>query len=65
MHRHECVRKLRILKRTDFWNVWLAGAYKSSGSHADHQQKPVLIRDEKVKWVEFGNTPDCEPAARS
>ena len=32
------VRKLRILKRTDFWNVsqWLAGAYKSSSSHKDH-----------------------------
>ena len=54
------VRKLRILKRTDFWNVykWLAGAYRSSGSHTDHQQKPVLIRDEKVKWLDFGSTPD-------
>ena len=54
------VRKLRILKRTDFWNVykWLAGAYRSSGSHTDHQQKPVLIRDEKVKWLDFGSTSD-------
>ena len=34
------------------------GAYRSSGSHKDHQQKPVLIRDEKVKWLEFGSTPD-------
>ena len=33
------VRKLRILKRNDFWDVsrWLPGAYKSSGSHVDHQ----------------------------
>ena len=54
------VRKLRILKRTDFWNVykWLAGAYRSSASHTDHQQQPVLIRDDKVKWLDFGSTPD-------
>ena len=45
---------------TDFWNVykWLADAYRFSGSHTDHQQKPVLIRDEKVKWLDFGSTPD-------
>ena len=30
------------------------------GSHLDHQQKPVLIRDEKIKWLDFGNTPDPE-----
>ena len=35
-----------------------AGAYKSSGSHTDYLQKPVLIRDEKVKWLDFGSTPD-------
>ena len=54
------VRKLRILKRTDFWDVsrWLAGAYKSSGGHPDHQQKPVLIRDDKIKWLDFGNDDD-------
>ena len=54
------VRKLRILKRSDFWNVykWLAGAYRSSASHTDHQQQPVLIRDDKVKWLDFGSTPD-------
>ena len=37
-----------------------AGAYKSSGSHLDHQQKPVLIRDEKIKWLDFGKTPNPE-----
>ena len=50
---------MRILKHTDFWNVskWLAGAQKSSASHLDHEQKPVLIRDE-IKWLDFGSTPD-------
>ena len=54
------VRKLRILKRNDFWDVsrWLAGAYKSSAGHQDHLQKPVLIRDDKIKWLDFGMTPD-------
>ena len=54
------VRKLRILKRNDFWNVsnWLGGAYKSSSSHLDHLQNPVLIRDDKIKWLDFGITPD-------
>ena len=37
---------------------WLAGAYRSSASHTDHQQQPVLIRDDKVKWLDFGSTPD-------
>ena len=27
-------------------------------SHMDHQQRPLLIRDEKVKWLDFGSTPD-------
>ena len=56
------VRKLRILKRNDFWNVskWLGGAYKSSASHLDQQQTPVLIRDDKIKWLDFGTTPDPE-----
>ena len=56
------VRKLRILKRTDFWgrSKWLEGAYKSSSGHLDHQQKPVLIRDDKIKWLDFGQTPDPE-----
>ena len=53
VQQHEVVRKLRILKGTDFWNT-----YNSSGSHTDHQQKPVLIRDETVKWLDFGSTPD-------
>ena len=34
------------------------GVLRSSGSHSDHQQKPVLIRDKKVKWLDFGSTPD-------
>ena len=56
------VRKHRILKRNDFWDVskWLGGAYKSSSSHVDHLQKPVLIRDDKIKWLDFGATPDPE-----
>ena len=54
------VRELKTLKRTDFWDVfkWLAGAYKSEGSHTDHLQKSLLIQDEKVKWLDFGCTPD-------
>ena len=56
------VWKLRILKRNDFWDVakWLAGAYKSSCSHLDHQRKPVLVRGDKIKWLDFGQTPDPE-----
>ena len=56
------VRKLRILKHNDFWNVskWLGGAYKSSTSHLDQQQTSVLIRDDKIKWLDFGTTPDPE-----
>ena len=56
------VRKLRILKRNGFWDVskWLGGAYTSSSSHVDHLQKPVLIRDDKIKWLDFGATPDPE-----
>ena len=26
----------------------------------DHQEKPVLIRDDKMKWLDFGKTPDPE-----
>ena len=57
-----CLRFSSILKRSDFWDVskWLAGAYRSSGSHLDHQRKPVLMRDEKIKWLDFGKTPDPE-----
>ena len=49
---------LFLLKRDDFWDLskWLAGAYKSSASHQDHLQKPVLIRDEKIKWLDFSMT---------
>ena len=45
-----------------FWDVSksLAGAYKSSASHLDQQQTPVLIRDDKIKWLDFGTTPDPE-----
>ena len=39
---------------------WLAGAYKSSGNHLDHQRQPVLIRDDRIKWLDFGQTPDPE-----
>ena len=54
------VRKLRILTRNDFWDVsrWLAGAYASSSDHLDQHKKPVLIRDHKIKWLDFGTTPD-------
>ena len=60
--KQEFVRKLRILKRNNFWNVskWLGGAYKSSTSHVDQQQTPVLIRDDKIKWLDFGTNPDPE-----
>ena len=46
----------------DFWIVskWLGGAYKSSSSHLDHLQNPVLIRDDRRKWLDFGITPDPE-----
>ena len=56
------VRNLRILKRNNFWNVskFLGGAYKSSSSHLDHLQNPVLIRDDRIKWLDFGVTPDPE-----
>ena len=61
-NRQRFVRKVCILKQNDFWDVskWLAGAYKSSGSHVDHQQTPVLIRDDKIKWLDFGRTTDPE-----
>ena len=39
---------------------WLGGAYKSSASHLDQQQTLVLIRDDKIKWLHFGTTPDPE-----
>ena len=32
----------------------------STGSHHVHQRKPVLIRDKKIKWLDFGKTPDPE-----
>ena len=61
-NKQQFVRKVRILKRNDFWNVsqWLAGAYRSSGGHLDQQHKPVLIGDEKVKWLDSGKTPNLE-----
>ena len=47
-----------------FWDVskWLAGACKSSASHLDQEQTPVLIRDDKTKWLDFGMTPDPQNA---
>ena len=39
---------------------WLAGAYKSSDNHLDHQRQPVSIRDDRIKWLDFGQTPDPE-----
>ena len=33
---------------------------KSSGSLLDHLQAPVLIRDDKIKWLDFGMTPDAQ-----
>ena len=29
-------------------------------SHLDHLQNPVLIRDDRIKWLDFGATPDPE-----
>ena len=54
------VTKLLILKRNDFWNEskWLGGAYNTSTNHLDQQQTPVLIGDSKIKWLDFGTTPD-------
>ena len=54
------VKKLRILTRNNFWDVsrWLAGAYASLSDHLDQHKKPVLIRDHKMKWLDFGTTPD-------
>ena len=53
------IRKLCILTKNDFWNVslWMAGAYASSSDHLD-QKQPVLIRDYKIKWLDFGSNPD-------
>ena len=54
--------RLRFFVYFDFWNVskWQGGAYKSSTSHLDHLQNPVLIRDDKIKWLDFGVTQDPE-----
>ena len=53
---------LPLMHHNDFWDVskWLVGAYKVSTSHLDQQQTPVLIRDDKIKWLDFGTTPDPE-----
>ena len=61
-NKQRSVWKLCILKRNNFWNVskWLGGAYKSASSHLDHLQNPVLIRDDKTKWLDLGITPDPE-----
>ena len=32
--------------------------HESSASHVNHAQKPVLIRDNKIKRLDFGSTPD-------
>ena len=51
---------LRFLSALDGACVarWLAGAYASSSDHLDQHKKPVLIRDHKIKWLDFGTTPD-------
>ena len=48
--RHCLCCLLPVFFSTDSCPV-LAGAHKSPSSHTDHQQKPVLIRDEKAKWL--------------
>ena len=54
------VRKLRILTRNNFWDVsrWLAGAYASASDHLGQHKNPVLIRNHKMKWLDFGTTTD-------
>ena len=35
-------------------------AYKSSSNHPIHQRKLVLSRDNKIKWLDFCQTPNHE-----
>ena len=60
LNKQQFVRKLRILTRNHFWDVsrWLAGTYESASDHLDQHKKPVLIRGHKIKWLDFGTTPD-------
>ena len=59
---HSVYRPPQCPQHNDFWNVskWLGGASQSSASHLDQQQTPVLIRDDKIKWLDFSTTPDPE-----
>ena len=52
------IRKLRIFGLKDFWDIscWLGGAYTAAGAHSDHNKQPLLFRDKKVKWLDFGAT---------
>ena len=63
------VRKLRILSRKDFWDTsqWrgagrgLEGAYTTTTSHENQHKKPVLFRDEKIKWLDFEHPSGKQP----
>ena len=37
---------------------WPPGACTSSASHPDHEHKPVSTRDDEIKWLGFGSTPE-------
>ena len=57
------VQKLCILKRTDFWGVEMArrGLVFSQRSGPPAETcVDQLIRDDKIKWLDFGMTPDPE-----
>ena len=34
--------------------VWGGGGYATTTSHETQHKKPVLISDEKIKWLDFG-----------
>ena len=53
------VRKLHIMRTKDFWGIssWLGGGYATTPTHMDHTKQAVLIRDHKIKWLDFGITP--------
>ena len=45
--------------------VWVCKRARSGGVKwvqvsQDHQEKPVLIRDDKIRWLDLGKTPDPE-----
>ena len=47
-----------LLLSTGSHHVRLAGAYALSFDHLDQHEKPVLIQDHKMKWLDFGIIPD-------